>query len=207
MQTFIRRPETGPPHAPGHAPTSSQGGTRRRAGASVAAAFGLSVRTIFGWLAKFAEGSQNALLAKPIPGRPPKISADEMRWIAQTVRGNSPQQFKFEFGLWTLSLIGELIKRQFGKSLSLASVSRVMKLLGFSAQKPLYQAWQQDGQLVQQWEAETYTAIKARARAEGATIYFADEVGIRSDYHTGTTWRLLAKRRSSPSPAVASRST
>jgi transposase len=54
------------------------------------------------------------------------------------VRDNSPQQFKFEFGLWTLSLIGELIKRQFGKSLSLASVSRVMKLLGFSVQKPLY---------------------------------------------------------------------
>jgi hypothetical protein len=22
----------------------------------------------------------------------------------------------------------------------------------------------------------------------GATIYFADESGIRSDYHTGTTW-------------------
>jgi transposase len=44
--------------------------------------------------------------------------------------------------LWTLSQIAELIKRQFGKSLSLAAVSRVMKLLGFSAQRPLRQAWQ-----------------------------------------------------------------
>jgi transposase len=156
--------------------------------ASIAATFGVNVRTVFGWLAKFAEGGQNALLAKPISGRPPKISADEMRWIAQAVRDNSPQQFKFEFGLWTLSLIGELIKREFNKSLSLASVSRVMKLLGFSAQKPLYQAWQQDAALVRQWEAETYPAIKAQARAEGAMIYFADEAGIRSDYHTGTTW-------------------
>ena len=162
-----------------------------REGASVtivAAAYGLSVRTIFSWLAKFADGGQNALLAKPISGRPPKISAEEMRWIAQAVRDNSPQQFKFEFGLWTLSLIGELIKRQFGKSLALASVSRVMKLLGFSVQKPLYQAWQQDAKLVQQWESEIYPSIKAQARAEDATIYFADEAGIRSDYHTGTTW-------------------
>jgi transposase len=54
-----------------------------------------------------------------------------MRWIARTVKDNTPQQLKFEFGLWTLSLIGELIRREFGKSLSLASVSRVMKLLGF----------------------------------------------------------------------------
>lgn len=156
--------------------------------ASVAAAFGVSTRAVFSWLAQFAEGGQNALLAKPISGRPPKISADEMRWIAQAVRDNSPQQFKFEFGLWTLSLISELIKRQFGKSLALASVSRVMKLLGFSVQKPLYQAWQQDTQLVHEWETKTYPAIKLQARAEGATIYFADEAGIRSDYHTGTTW-------------------
>ena len=38
------------------------------------------------------------------------------------------------------------------------------------------------------WEAETYPAIRAEARALGATIYFADESGMRSDYHTGTTW-------------------
>lgn len=59
--------------------------------ASVAAAFGMSVTTIFRWLAKFAEGGQNALLAKPIPGRPPKVSAEEMRWIAQAVKDNTPQ--------------------------------------------------------------------------------------------------------------------
>jgi len=155
---------------------------------SVAAAMGLNVRTVFDWLAKFAEGGQTALLAKPISGRPPKISAEEMRWIARTVKDHTPQQYKFEFGLWTLSLIGELIRREFGKSLSLASVSRVMKLLGFTAQKPLYRAWQQDAVLVRRWETELYPAIKAAAKAAGATIYFADEAGIRSDYHTGTTW-------------------
>lgn len=155
---------------------------------SVAAAFGVNVRSVFRWLADFANGGQNALLAKPIPGRPSKVSAEEMRWLAQAVRDNTPLQYKFEFGLWTLSLIRALIKRQFGKALSIATVSRLMKVLGFSAQKPLYQAWQQDAALVRQWEAETYPAIRAEARAAGATIYFADESGIRSDYHTGTTW-------------------
>lgn len=155
---------------------------------SVAAAYGVNVRSVFRWLADFANGGQNALLAKAIPGRPPKVSADEMRWLARAVRDNTPLQFKFAFGLWTLSLIAALIEREFGKKLSLASVSRIMKLLGFSAQKPLYQAWQQDATLVRQWEAETYPAIRAEAQALGATIYFADESGIRSDYHTGSTW-------------------
>lgn len=84
--------------------------------ASVASAFGLNVTTVFRWLAKFAEGGQNALLAKPIPGRPPKLSAEEMRWIAQAVKDNTPQQFKFEFGLWTLSLLrGRLLPSFFVK--------------------------------------------------------------------------------------------
>ena len=156
--------------------------------ASVAAAYGVNVRSVFRWLADFANGGQNALLSKAIPGRPAKVSAEEMRWLAKAVKDHSPLQFKFSFGLWTLSLIAALIEREFGKKLSLASVSRIMKLLGFSAQKPLYQAWQQDATLVKTWEGEIYPAIRAEAKAAGATIYFADESGIRSDYHTGTTW-------------------
>lgn len=155
---------------------------------SVALAYGVNVRSVFRWLADFANGGQNALLAKPSSGRPPKISAEEMRWLAQAVKDNTPLQFKFAYGLWTLALIAALIERQFSKKLSLASVSRIMKLLGFSAQRPLYQAWQQDATLVQAWETELYPAIRAEAKATGATVYFADESGIRSDYHTGTTW-------------------
>lgn len=155
---------------------------------SVAAAFGVNQRSVFRWLADFASGGQNALLAKPIPGRPTKLSAEQIVWIANAVRDHSPQQFKFEFGLWTLSLIRHLIKRQFNQDLSVSSVHRLMKILGFSAQRPLYQAWQQDPVLVRTWEAHTFPAIRAEAKRVGATIYFGDESGLRSDYHTGTTW-------------------
>jgi len=87
-----------------------------------------------------------------------------MRWLAQALRDHTPLQFKFEFGLWTLSLI----ERQFGKKLALSGVSRIMKLLGFTAQKPLYQAWQQDATLVRQWEFETYPAIRTRGAGSGS---------------------------------------
>lgn len=92
------------------------------------------------------------------------------RWLAQAVKDPIPLQFKFAFGLRTLSLIAALIEREFGEKLSPASVRRIMKLLSFSAQKPLYQAWQEDGALVRTWEAEIYPAIRAEARAVGATI-------------------------------------
>ena len=155
---------------------------------SVAAAFGVSIRTVFRWLSAYASGGQNALLAKPIPGAPTKLTSDEMRWIAQTVRDQSPLQMKFEFGLWTLSLIRELIRRQFGKALSKGTVSRVMRILGFTPQRPLYRAWQQDPVLVEKWQAEDFPKLRAQARQAGAVIYFADEAGMRSDHHAGTTW-------------------
>lgn len=53
---------------------------------SVAAAFGVNVRSVYRWLADSANGGQNGLLAKPIPGRPPKVSAEEMRWLAKAIR-------------------------------------------------------------------------------------------------------------------------
>lgn len=156
---------------------------------SVAAAFGVNQRSVFCWLADFANGGQNALLAKPVPGRPTKLSAEQIAWIANSVRDYNPQQFKFDFGMWTLSLIRYLylIERQFNNELSLSSVDRLMKILGFSAQKPLYQAWQQDPVLVRTLETHTYPAIRAEAKRVGATIYFGNKSGIRSDYRTGTT--------------------
>lgn len=82
----------------------------------------------------------------------------------------------------------ELIRRQFGHQLALASVSCFMRLIGITVQKPLYRAWQQDPERVRQWETVEFPAIKQQAREAGATVYFADESGIRSDYHVGTTW-------------------
>ena len=85
-------------------------------------------------------------------------------------------------------MIRVLIRREFAVSLSEVSVGRLMRRLGFSPQRPLYRAWQQDPALVERWRAEDYPKIAARAKREGALIYFADESGIRSDHHAGTTW-------------------
>jgi len=156
--------------------------------ADVADAFGFNERTVYTWLSKYAEGGQKGLQNQPKSGRPKTLSDSEMRWLARTVRDETPEQMKFPYALWTLRLIREVIDQRLGKSLSKATVSRLMKVLGFTAQKPLYQAWQRDPELVQKWETETYPAIRKEAKKVGATLYFADESGLRSDYHSGTTW-------------------
>ena len=68
------------------------------------------------------------------------------------------------------------------------SVGRLLAKMGMSPQRPLWRAYQQDPGAVQRWKEQEYPAIAAAAAAAGATIYFADEAGIRSDHHAGTTW-------------------
>ena len=154
----------------------------------VAEQFSVSARVVFKWVAAFSEGGQNALLAKEGAGRPPKVTAEQLQWIADTVRDQTPDQLRFEFGLWTLRIIGQLIERQFNMTLSLPTLGKVMKRLGFTPQRPLYRAYEQDASLVQRWHTDEFPRLQARAKARGALIMFADEAGMRSDYHAGTTW-------------------
>jgi transposase len=90
-------------------------------------------------------------------------------------------------------MIRELLRREFGVRLSEVSVGRLLRKLGLSPQRPLYRAYQQTPGAVARWKAETYPQIRAEAAATGGTVYFADEAGVRSDYHAGTTWAPVGK--------------
>jgi transposase len=90
-------------------------------------------------------------------------------------------------------MVRELIRREFGVGLSAVSVGRLLKTLGLSPQKPLYPAWQADPEAVAAWKATEYPKIAAEAKKAGATLYFADEASVRSDYHAGTTRAPVGK--------------
>jgi Winged helix-turn helix/DDE superfamily endonuclease len=85
-------------------------------------------------------------------------------------------------------MVRELIRREFGVRLSQVGVGRLLRKLGLSPQRPLYRAYQQNPEAVARWKAQEYPKVRAEAAAAGGTVYFADEAGVRSDYHAGTTW-------------------
>jgi transposase len=155
---------------------------------AVADALGMRKSTVYGWLAKFREGGEEALKAKPVPGRPPKLDAKQMERIYTLVVGKDPRQLQFDFALWTREMIRELIRREFGVRLSAVSVGRLLRKLGLSPQRPTWLATQQNPDAVEEWKSVTFPQIRAEAAAAGGTVWFADEAGVRSDYHSGTTW-------------------
>jgi transposase len=159
----------------------------------VAAALGMTRAAVYSWLAKYREGGMDALKARPVPGRPPKLSGEQLRRIYTLIVGNDPRQLSFGFALWTREMVRDLIRREFGVALSVVSVGRLLRKLGLSPQRPLWRAYQQDPEAVQRWKREEFPAIRDEAARVGGTIYFADEAGVRSDFHAGTTWAPVGR--------------
>lgn len=159
----------------------------------VIAALGFHRSCIYRWLATYREGGLEGLVAKAIPGRPRKLGGEQMQKLCRLLIEKNPLQLRFEFALWTRAMIREVIREEFGVSLSEVAVGRLLRKLGFSPQKPLYRAYQQSPEAVQRWLDDEYPAIRQLAVQEGAVIYFGDESGIRSDFHRGTTWAPVGK--------------
>lgn len=155
---------------------------------AVARALGVNLRTIFRWLALYRSGGWGKLDARKRGGRPPKLDAQALKWIYDTVLGQSPLQLKFPFALWTAAMVRDLIAKHLGVHLSHSSVCRLLNQMGLSAQRPLWRAYQQDPEAVRRWKEEDYPKLRSRARRLGAQIFFGDEAGVRSDFHSGTTW-------------------
>ena len=160
---------------------------------TLANVLGFARSTVFGWIARYREGGVEALKARPIPGRPRKLSGAQLQRTYTLVVGNDPRQLSFGFALWTREMVRELIRREFDVGLSVVSVGRLLRKLGLSPQRPVWQAYQQNPKAVERWKREEYPAIRAEAAAMGATIYFGDEAGVRSDFHAGTTWAPIGQ--------------
>src|SRR3954447_13298229 len=152
------------------------------------AALGLHRRTVYTWLATERTDGRQALRAKPVPGRPRKLTDAQLGELTALIAETDPRDHGYAVALWTREIVRQLIAARFGVQLTVASVGRTLHALGFSAQRPLYRAEQADPAAVARWKQIEYPKIVAEAKATGGTVFFVDEAGVRSDYHAGTTW-------------------
>ncbi|MFP4573634.1 MAG: IS630 family transposase [Desulfobacterales bacterium] len=143
---------------------------------------------IYNWLARYRSGGWHALRSGKKSGRPPKLQGPQIKWVYDLVTEGDPRQLKLPFALWTRAMVAKAIKDKFGIKLSESSVGRLLRQLGLSNQKPLYRAYQKSPEAIEKWKKEVFPEIKKEAKKVGATIYFEDESGIRSDFHSGKTW-------------------
>ncbi|WP_444875623.1 IS630 family transposase [Streptomyces scabiei] len=108
--------------------------------------------------------------------------------MRQAVLDHRPCDLGLAGQLWTRAGVGDLIAKLYRVRLTEQGVGKCLRRWGLSFQRPDKRAVEQDAEAVRVWREETWPAIRARAKAEGGEVLFADQVGIRSDQVTGRTW-------------------
>jgi transposase len=157
---------------------------------SVVASFGFHRTTIYKWLnAALRPGvGLKALRSRPATGRPRSLTPRQEQQVFRWINGRDPRQYGLDFGLWTRSVVADLIERKFEIRLGVTAVGALLAKLGLTPQKPLQRAYQRDPAAIEAWQRERFPAIARQAKASGGEVYFWDESGFRADAVHGKTW-------------------
>ena len=145
---------------------------------------GVHELTVGKWIRAYEAQGLSVLTSKPRgrkPGTGRSLSEEQEKRIQKLIIDKTPDQLKMSYALWTRKAVQEVIERETGVRLAIRTVGKYLSLWGFTPQKPLKKAYEQNPGKVRKWLEEDYPAIKARARQEDAEIYWGDETGIRND--------------------------
>lgn len=151
--------------------------------------FGVSYPAIRKWVKKYKAGGTKDLEGDE-RGRPEgkEMSAKQEKNIIFKISNRQPEQLKLSFGLWTRENVGELLFREHGIKRSPRQIGRYLKEWGFTPQKPVYKAYEQNNIEVKKWLRVQYPAIQKQAKRSGAMIFWGDETGIRSHDQRGRSF-------------------
>jgi transposase len=151
--------------------------------------FRVSRASIDAWLAAYESRGPSALRSGK-RGRKPasRLKPHQAATAVRLIQDRCPDQLKLPFALWTREAVCKLLAERFDVSVSVWTAGRYLRAWGFTPQKPIRRAYERDPAAVQRWLDQEYPAIARQAKRENALIHWGDEMGLRSDHQSGTSW-------------------
>lgn len=122
---------------------------------------GIDPRTVRRWKAKYRKAGAKGLKTKRPPGRACRLTPRQRRDLARRlVRGAMSEGFSS--ALWTCPRIAQVIQRRYGVKYHVDHLPKLMKSLGFSAQKPERQARERDEVAIRDWIDRVWPSLKKK---------------------------------------------
>jgi transposase len=151
---------------------------------AIAAQVGLSQTGVFDICQRFATQGAKGLVSRPRGRRPDEqrlLDAAQEADIRRLICRHTPDEQELPFALWSRAAVQQVIRQRCGVALAVRTVGKDLARWGFTAQKPLRRAYEQNPAAVRRWLHQEYPALVAQAKSEKATIFWGDETGLRSD--------------------------
>ena len=106
------------------------------------------------------------------------LSAAQEKEVRKLIADKLPDQLQLPFALWTRKAVAQLLETRFGLRLPVRTMGEYLKRWGFTPQKPIKKAYEQQPGKVKRWLREEYPALAAQAKADGAEIHWGDQTGV-----------------------------
>jgi transposase len=126
----------------------------------IAEALGVSKGAVSQWMKRARDGGGvEALKRRAAPGARPRLSEDERARVPELL-GRGAEAHGFRGELWTCERVAIVIRREFGVSYHPAHVSRLLKALRQSLQKPKRRAEQRNEEAIDNWKEKKWPSLK-----------------------------------------------
>jgi transposase len=158
---------------------------------AIAAQAGLTRTGVFNICRRFAQRGTAGLKSGPrgpAPGTGRLLEAAQEAEIRELICRYTPDELDLPFALWSRAAVREPVARRCGVALAVRTAGKSLARWGFTAQKPIRRAYEQDPAAVRRWLRRDYPAIVARAKRARGIVVWGDETGLRSDDVRGRSY-------------------
>src|SRR5918993_1867550 len=157
----------------------------------VAEQVGLSRTGVVNICQRFAAEGAKGLVSKSRGRKPDEqrlLDAAQEAEVQELICRHTPDEVGLPFALWSRAAVRALIARHCGVELAVRTVGKYLARWGFTAQKPIRRAYEQDPAAVRRWLRQDYPEIVKRAKQARGVVVWGDETGLRADDVRGRSY-------------------
>ena len=127
----------------------------------IAEALDVTKGAVSQWMKAAHEDGIAALYARPHTGGPSKLTSVQRDLIPELL-SHGAEAYGFRGAVWTCARVAKVIEWELGVAYHRAHVSRILKDLKWTPQKPIERASQRNETLIEEWRTEVWPELKKR---------------------------------------------
>ena len=133
----------------------------------IAEALAVTKGAVSQWMTRVAAEGEEGLRARPHLGAAPRLRPEQLKLLPEFL-SHGAEAYGFRGELWTCARVAEVIRREFGVAYHKDHVSRLLKVLRWTPQKPAERAAQRDEAVIAAWREERWPELKKKRGVSGA---------------------------------------